>query len=83
MHTIFDRIEAVWLTKLVEEMGEFLSIEKGQMPLSVLKHKADPLEIFEDKQAAIATTKNPTSHSRMKHIEPKLYWVRDMVSLSS
>ncbi len=81
VHTAYEGIrEAVWLTKLIEEMGEFLSIEKSQMSLSVLKHKAGPLEIFEDNQAAIATTKNPTSHSRMKHIEPKLYWVRDMVN---
>ena len=50
------------------------------MSLSILKHKADPLDIFEDNQAAIATSKNPTSHSKTKHIEPKLYWVRDMVS---
>jgi hypothetical protein len=38
------------------------------------------LDILEDNKAAIAINRSPAPQSRIMHIEPKLYWVRDMVN---
>ena len=37
-------------------------------------------KIFEDNQGAIALAKNPTHHSRTKHIDIKYHYVREAVS---
>ena len=36
--------------------------------------------IHEDKQGAITLSKNPTSHSRTKHIDIKYHYVRDLIA---
>ena len=38
------------------------------------------LDILEDNKAATAINRSPASQSRIMHIEPKLCWVRDIVS---
>ena len=57
--------EAVWLRVLLDGMG----------------FKQDnATTIFEDNQGAIALAKNPTHHSRTKHIDIKYHYVREAVS---
>ena len=52
--------EAVWLRVLLDDMG----------------FKQDnAITIFEDNQGAIALAKNPTHHSRTKHIDIKYHYV--------
>uniref|UniRef100_A0A7M5V2B3 Polyprotein n=1 Tax=Clytia hemisphaerica TaxID=252671 RepID=A0A7M5V2B3_9CNID len=42
--------------------------------------QTDPSKMFEDNQGAIDLAKNPTHHSRTKHIDIKFHHVRDAVA---
>ncbi|KAJ3474146.1 hypothetical protein NLI96_g12626 [Meripilus lineatus] len=35
--------------------------------------------LFMDNNSAISVAKNPTHHSKMKHVDLRLHWLRDMV----
>ena len=49
--------------------------------LSDLQQNAlDPTIIFCDNMFAIAMTKNPVFHARLKHIELRYHFIRDMVN---
>ena len=56
--------EAIWLRMLLED----LHIPQEQATV-----------ILEDNQACIAVVKNPTCHSRMKHIDIRLHFTRERV----
>ena len=56
--------EAVWLRNL---LGDF-------------KHNQGETIIYEDNQGAITLSKNPSNHSRTKHIDIKYHYVRDLIT---
>jgi hypothetical protein len=56
--------EAVWLRNL---LGDF-------------KLKQEETIIYEDNQGAITLSKNPSNHSRTKHIDIKYHYVRDLIT---
>ena len=41
------------------------------------------LTLFVDNQSAISVANNPEHHGRMKHLDLRFYWLRDMVELGS
>ena len=55
--------EAVWLKGLLKE-------------LDFMKDKAT---IFSDSQSAIHLSKNPVYHERSKHIDIRMFWIRDKI----
>ena len=55
--------EAVWLRKLLSELGDSLL----------------PVVIKEDNQGAIAIAKNPIVHTRTKHIDIRYHYIREAV----
>jgi hypothetical protein len=57
-------LEVVWLRQLITEMGY------EQMAATI---------IHEDNESAIDCTKNPVSHSKMKHIDVKYHVIRDYI----
>ncbi len=57
--------EAVWMTKLVKELG-------------YMKQKKE-MVIQCDNQGAISLTKNPTQHAQTKHIDVQHHFVRERV----
>ena len=56
--------EAIWLRALLHDMGF---------------NQSKPTMMFEDNQGAIELSKNPSHHSRTKHIDIKFHHVRDAV----
>ena len=56
--------ETVWLRKL------FADLDMTQV---------EPTTVYEDNQGAICLAKNPTNHSRTKHIDVKYHFTREMV----
>ena len=56
--------ETVWLRKL------FADVDMAQ---------PEPTTVYEDNQGAICLSKNPTNHSRTKHIDVKYHYIRGMV----
>jgi hypothetical protein len=61
--------EARWLTRLLAAMGQ------GEQREAVL--------IYEDNQSCIAFTKDPTNHTRAKHIDTKYHFVREQVEFGN
>jgi hypothetical protein len=57
--------EVVWMRQLLGELG--FSI-------------AGPLLLLLDNQSAIQVGKNPEHHGRMKHLDLRFFWLRDVVS---
>ena len=57
--------EAVWLRRLLEEIGMDLT--------------QNPTLIHEDNQGAIAIARNPVSHARTKHIDKRYHFVREAI----
>ena len=55
--------EIIWLRNLFSEIGYYI---KGA---SIL---------YLDNQSAIAVSKNPEHHGRMKHLDLRHYWLRDV-----
>ena len=58
--------EIVWLRNLLSELGYSFS---GASTL------------FVDNQSVIAVANNPEHHGRMKHLDLRFYWLRDVVEL--
>lgn len=56
--------EAIWLEGLLQEMGI----------------NQDCISIFCDNQSAIQLTKHQVYHERTKHIDVRLYFIRDIIS---
>lgn len=56
--------EVVWLRQLIQECEH---------------RELGPTEIFEDNQAAISMSKNPTSHGRSKHVDIRYHYIRTQV----
>ena len=57
--------EAIWLNRLLEEMG--------------FKSKK-PITLYEDNKAAILFSDHPGDHRRSKHIDTRKYFLRDAVT---
>ena len=55
--------KAMWLRQLLTELG----------------YHIPKLTIYCDSQPAIAVSKNPENHSRMKHIDVMYHWLREKV----
>ena len=58
--------EILWLRNLFAELG---------FPLQ------GPSSLCLDNQSALAVTKQPEHHGRMKHLDLRFYWLRDVVEL--
>ena len=56
--------EILWLRNLFSELGYNIQ---------------GPSTLYMDNQSAIAVAKNPEHHGRMKHLDLRLYWLRDEV----
>lgn len=56
--------EAVWLRRLLEDLGY---------------PQSEPTILHEDSQGCIAMTKNPVFHARTKHIDIQCHWIREKV----
>ena len=55
--------EAVWLVRLMNELG----------------FEQDTVDIYSDSQTATALAKNAVHHDRTKHIEIKYHFIRDLI----
>ena len=55
--------EAIWIRRLCSDIG----VDAGKITISC------------DSQSAIRLAKNPTFHTRTKHIDVQFHFVRDMV----
>ncbi|KAJ3473762.1 hypothetical protein NLI96_g12836 [Meripilus lineatus] len=56
--------ELMWIRNLLTEIGYTFD---------------GPSTLFMDNNSAISVAKNPTHHSKMKHVDLRLHWLRDMV----
>ena len=59
--------EAIWLKRLVEELG----------------HTQQNIPVYCDSQSALHIARNPSSHSRTKHIDVQYHFVREVVEEGS
>jgi hypothetical protein len=57
--------EIVWMRNILHEFGFALNT---------------PTTLHIDNQSAISVSKNPEHHGRMKHLDLRFYWLRDVVS---
>jgi hypothetical protein len=55
--------EAIWMKKLMEELG----------------HKQEKILLYCDSQSALHIARNPAFHSRTKHIDVQYHFVREVV----
>ena len=58
--------EIIWLHNLFSEFGYALDA---------------PSTLYVDNQSAISVAKNPEHHGRMKHLDLRHYWLRDVVEI--
>ena len=56
--------EVLWMKNFLQELGM----------------NQENYNLFCDSQSAIHLAKNPSFHSRTKHIEVRYHWIRDVVS---
>ena len=60
--------EMIWLCYLLIEFGyKFIR----------------PFTLFLDNNSAVQVAKNPEHHGRIKHLDLRLYWLRDQVNLGA
>ena len=60
--------EVIWLRYLLTELGyKFIG----------------PSTLFLDNNSAVQVAKNPEHHGRIKHLDLRLYWLRDQVNLGA
>ena len=59
--------EAIWIKRLVEELG----------------HTQQNIPVYCDSQSALHIARNPSSHSRTKHIDVQYHFVREVVEEGS
>ncbi|WMV14848.1 hypothetical protein MTR67_008233, partial [Solanum verrucosum] len=57
--------QAIWLRRILAELQHM---------------QASATEIYCDNKASIAMTKNPSFHSRTKHIDVRFHFIRDLVA---
>ena len=55
--------EAIWIKKLMEELG----------------HKQEKIPLYCDSQSALHIARNPAFHSRTKHIDVQYHFIREVV----
>ena len=55
--------EALYLKQVLQDLNEDVEVE--------------PVQLFGDNQGSLALTKNPSNHSRTKHIDVKFHFIRD------
>jgi len=55
--------EAIWMKKLMEELG----------------HKQEKIPLYCDSQSTLHIARNPTFHSRTKHIDVQYHFVCEVV----
>jgi hypothetical protein len=55
--------DAIWMKKLMEELG----------------HKQEKIPLYCDSQSTLHIARNPTFHSRTKHIDVQYHFVREVV----
>ncbi|KAH9741648.1 hypothetical protein KPL70_002701 [Citrus sinensis] len=55
--------EAIWIQRLLEELG----------------HKQEKISVFCDSQSALHIARNPAFHSRTKHIRVQYHFIREVV----
>ena len=68
--------KAIWLNRLLEEMG-------FQTPKPITKmgfRSKKPIILYEDTKAAILFSDHPGDHRRSKHIDTRKYFLRDAVT---
>ena len=63
--------EAVWLRRILSEMHETFSTNKGS------PSAAPPITLYIDNQVAIKLIQNPRFHEHTKHIEIKRHYIRE------
>ena len=56
--------DLIWVTQYLRDLGY---------------QPQEPMTVFSDNQGAIATTENPDSHHRTKHIDVKYHFIRGLV----
>ena len=56
--------ELMWFRNFLSELGYSLP---------------GPSTLYMDNNSAISVAKNPTHHSKMKHVDLRLHWLRDVV----
>ena len=71
--------EYVALASAVQEMLFLKQLIKG---VNLFKGN-EPIVLFEDNQSAIALAKNPVKHQRVKHIDIKYHFIREVVKSGS
>jgi len=59
--------EAIWIQRLMEELG----------------HKQQKIIIYCDSESALHIARNPTFHSRTKHIGVQYHFVREVVEVGN
>jgi sulfur relay (sulfurtransferase) complex TusBCD TusD component (DsrE family) len=59
--------EAIWMKKLMEELG----------------HKQEKIFLYCDSQSALHIARNPAFHSRTKHIDVQYHFVCEVVEYGS
>jgi len=56
--------EAVWIRRFLEQLGY---------------RQQEPITIYGDSQSAIASVRNPEFHTRTKHIDVAIHYIRELV----
>ena len=59
--------EAIWITRLIEELG----------------YTQQKIHVYCDSQSALHIARNPSSHSRTKHIDVQCHFVREVIEEGS
>ena len=59
---------------------EAIWLKRFSNPLGVIATLTDPMLVNCDNQAAIAFTKDPKFHCKIKHIDTKYNFIKDMVA---
>jgi hypothetical protein len=62
-----------------ESMKEGVWIRKFLIDLSVFSNASSPLNLYCDKNGAIAQAKEPRNHQKSKHVLQKFYLIREFV----
>ena len=62
-----------------EAAKEAVSLDKLARELGITEATAPPVDLFMDNKAAIDIAYNPEHHSRMKHVERRHFFIRELV----
>ena len=73
----FSTIEAEYIA-IIEASKELLWMKKFQQELGL---RQEMYLLYCDSQSAIYLSKNPTFHSRSKHIDVRYHWIRDVLEM--